>query len=222
MLLEACLDSLDLAIKAEKAGAGRIELCDRLDVGGTTPSRALIESVVRAVKIPVFPIIRPRGGDFTYSAPELESMKRDAEMAVDAGAAGVVIGVLKDDRTVDARRTREVMQVASRVPMTFHMAFDDTPDQAAALDTLMEIGITRVLTKGGARRAIDGVEKLRDLVTQSAGHIHILAGGGVRANNAEEIVRRSGVKEIHSRGLEVAEILAAGRRGERGSPQAAS
>lgn len=216
VLLEACLDSLDLAIKAEQAGAGRIELCDRLDIGGTTPSRALIESVVRAVKIPVFPIIRPRGGDFHYSSHEVESMKRDAEMALEAGAAGVVIGVLNADGTIDERRTRSVMESAPGVSVSFHMAFDSTPDQTAALETLVEIGIDRVLTKGGAPRAIEGVERLRALVEQSAGRIHILAGGGVRADNAEEIVRRSGVKEIHSRGLDVAAILAAGRRGDAG------
>lgn len=213
MLLEACLDSLDLAVRAEQGGAGRIELCDRLDVGGTTPSRELIEAVTRAVKIPVFPIIRPRGGDFFHSDAEVESMKRDVEMAAKAGAAGIVIGILNPDRTIDTRRSRAVMDVAPQLPATFHMAFDGVPDQIAALDTLMEIGIVRVLTKGGAPTALEGVERLAALVGHSAGRVHILAGGSVRETNVEEIVRRSGVREIHSRGTAVAAILAAARRG---------
>ncbi|HET9424052.1 MAG TPA: copper homeostasis protein CutC [Gemmatimonadaceae bacterium] len=213
MLLEACLDSLELAARAEQGGAGRIELCDRLDVGGTTPTRGLIERVVGAVGIPVFPIIRPRGGDFFHSADEVESMKRDVEVAAKAGAAGIVLGILHPDRTIDAERTRSVMDVAPHLPATFHLAFDQAPDPGLALETLVHIGIARVLTRGGGRTALDGVEGLRRLVGQSAGRIHIMAGGGVREDNAEEIVRRSGVREIHSRGTAVAEMVAAAKRG---------
>lgn len=216
MLLEACLDTLDLAIAAERGGAGRVELCDRLDVGGTTPSRELIRDVVGAVRIPVFPIIRPRGGDFVYSEKELGSMKRDAEMAVAAGASGIVLGVLRPDRTIDAERTRAVMDFAPTVPATFHLAFDDVPNQFAALETLVEIGVKRILTSGGARRAIEGADRLRELVEQSAGRLEIMAGGSIRAHNAAEIVARSGVREIHSRGTAVADILAAAELGARG------
>jgi copper homeostasis protein len=214
MLLEACLDTLDLAVKAEAAGAGRIELCDRLDVGGTTPSRELVTSVIGAVSIPVFPIIRPRGGDFFHSAAEIDSMKRDVEMVAKAGAAGIVLGVLHADRTVDAEQTRSVMDVAPQLPATFHMAFDKTPNQQDALAVIIDMGVIRVLTSGGAGKALDGVEQLRRLVVQSAGRVYILAGGSIRAHNAEEIVRRSGVREVHSRGTEVAAILAAAKRGE--------
>ena len=214
MLLEACLDTLDLAVKAEAGGAGRIELCDRLDIGGTTPSRALISSVVRAVTIPVFVIIRPRGGDFLYSQAEIDTMKKDVEMAAKAGAAGIVLGVLHPDRTVDVARTRSVMDVAPDLPATFHLAFDQTPNQRDALGAVIDAGLARVLTSGGAGKAVDGVEQLRQLVEQSAGRIHIMAGGGVRAHNAEEIVRRSGVREVHSRGTEVSAILAAAKRGD--------
>ena len=213
VLLEACLDSLDLAIAAEMGGAERIELCDRLDVGGTTPSKALIEQVVAAVKIPVFPIIRVRGGDFVHTDAEVDQMKRDVEMAARAGAAGIVIGILNPDGTIDKRRSREVMEVAPHLPATFHLAFDVAPDQIAALDDVAEIGIARILTRGGGKTALDGVEGLRHLVDHSAA-VRIMAGGGVREDNAEEIVRRSGVTEIHSRGLEVAKMVAAARRGE--------
>jgi copper homeostasis protein len=211
VLLESCLDSLELAIAAERGGAERIELCDRLDIGGTTPSRELIEQVVKAVRIPVFPIIRVRGGDFVHTDAEVEQMKRDAEMAVRAGGKGIVIGILKPDHTIDAKRTRAVMQVVPQVPATFHLAFDATRDRLEALGTVAEVGIARVLTKGGGRTALDGVDGLRELV-ENAGAVRVMAGGGVREDNAEEIVRRSGVTEIHSRGTNVAKIVAAARR----------
>jgi copper homeostasis protein len=214
MLLEACLDSLELAVAAEEGGAGRIELCDRLDVGGTTPSRELIEQVVAAVRIPVFPIIRVRGGDFFHSDAEVEQMKRDVEMAAAAGAAGIVIGILAPDRTIDRVRTRAVMDVAPHLPATFHLAFDQAADQAQALEAVAEIGIARILTRGGGKTALDGVEGLRRLVGQSAGRVQVMAGGSVREDNAEEIVRRSGVREIHSRGTAYREMVAAARRGE--------
>lgn len=214
VLLEACLDSLELAVAAEEGGAGRIELCDRLDVGGTTPSRELIEQVVAAVRIPVFPIIRVRGGDFFHSDTEVEQMKRDVEMAAAAGAAGIVIGILAPDRTIDRRRTRAVMDVAPHLPATFHLAFDQAADQAQALEAVAEIGIARILTRGGGKTALDGVEGLRRLVGQSAGRVQVMAGGSVREDNAEEIVRRSGVREIHSRGTGYREMVAAARRGE--------
>jgi copper homeostasis protein len=214
VLLEACLDSLDLAIAAERGGAGRIELCDRLDVGGTTPSRELIERIVRAVTIPVFPIIRVRGGDFFHARSEVEQMKRDAEMAACAGAAGMVLGILNPDRTIDARATREVMDVAPHLPATFHLAFDQAPDPAAALETMAEIGIARILTRGGGKTALEGVEGLRRLVAASRGRIQVMAGGSVREENAEAIVRQSGVREIHSRGTAVRAMIDAARRGE--------
>jgi copper homeostasis protein len=214
VLLEACLDSLELAVAAEEGGAGRIELCDRLDVGGTTPSRELIEQVVAAVRIPVFPIIRVRGGDFFHSDAEVEQMKRDVEMAAAAGAAGIVIGILAPDRTIDRVRTRAVMDVAPHLPATFHLAFDQAADQAQALEAVAEIGIARILTRGGGKTALDGVEGLRRLVGQSAGRVQVMAGGSVREDNAEEIVMRSGVREIHSRGTAYREMVAAARRGE--------
>lgn len=221
ILLEACLDSLELAQHAERGGAGRIELCDRLDIGGTTPDAGTIAAIVAAVRIPVFVIIRPRGGDFVYSSTEIEAMKRDVEMARRAGAAGIVLGILNADCTVDVARTQSVMDIAPDLPTTFHLAFDAVPDQRAALQALSDIGVARVLTSGGAGRAIDGMESLRQLVDQSAGRIRIMAGGGIREANVGEIVKRTGVKEIHSRGLAVAEILAganAAWRERRGPP----
>jgi copper homeostasis protein len=213
VLLEACLDSLELAIAAEQGGAGRIELCDRLDVGGTTPSRELIEQVVKAVRIPVFAIIRVRGGDFVHSGSEVIQMKRDVEMAAKAGAAGIVLGILKPDRTIDGEATRDVMDVAAHLPATFHLAFEETRDLSRALEALVDIGVSRILTRGGGKTALDGADGLHRLVEQARGRLQVMAGGSVREDNAEEIVRRTGVLEIHSRGTAVAEMVAAARRG---------
>jgi copper homeostasis protein len=207
VLLESCLDSVELATAAEQAGAGRIELCEHLEVGGTTPSEDLIRAVVGAIKIPVFAIIRPRGGNFFYTASELDRMKRDAEMAKRAGAAGIVVGVLRSDDTVDEQRTREVVQAADGLPATFHLAFERVPKQHDALDALMRIGMTRVLTKGGHRTALEGADALRSLVDHARDRIVVMAGGNVRETNVAEIVQKSGVREVHSRGLNVAEIV---------------
>lgn len=207
ILLEACLDSVDLAQAAERGGAKRIELCERLDIGGTTPSAALIRAVVEAVRIPVFAIVRPRGGDFHYSSAEVETMKRDAATLKGLGAAGLVLGILNADFTIDAGRNREVVDAANGLPATFHLAFERVPHQGKAVETLVDIGFERVLTKGGGKTALDGIDGIRRLADQSTGRIRIMAGGSVREDNVREIVDRTGVTEIHSRGLAVAEIL---------------
>lgn len=214
MLLEACLDSLELAVAAERGGAGRIELCDRLDIGGTTPPVELIKSVTRAVTIPVFVIVRPRGGDFFHTEAEVDAMRRDARIAVESGAAGIVLGILHRDRTIHRDATRSVIEMVPAVPATFHLAFDQVPDQLEALETLVGLGVERVLTSGGAGRAIDGVDRLRALVDRAGGRMAILAGGSIREDNAAEIVAKTGVSEIHSRGTNVAAIVSAARAGE--------
>lgn len=201
---------MDLARAAEWGGANRIELCDRLDVGGTTPSVELIETVVAAVRIPVFAIVRPRGGDFLYSESELDTMKRDATMMKGLGVRGLVVGVLNANDTIDAGRTREVIDAGDGLPATFHLAFEHVPNRRMGLETLIEIGVARLLTKGGGQTALDGADGIRDLVDQAAGRITIMAGGSVREQNVGEIVRRTGVVEIHTRGLAVADILARG------------
>jgi copper homeostasis protein len=208
IVLEACLDSVTLARAAAEGGARRIELCERLDIGGTTPSADLVRAMVDAVRIPIYPIIRPRGGDFCYSATEIDAMKRDASVMKELGASGIVIGILDARREIDRPRVRDVMDAANGLPVGFHLAFEQVPDQIEALETLIELGIERVLTKGGGRTALDGVAGLRALVERSAGRVGIMAGGSIREQNVAEIVRRSGVAEIHTKGLAVAEILA--------------
>jgi copper homeostasis protein len=200
ILVEACVETVASAMAAERGGAARLELCASLCDAGTTPSGGTIAAVKARVGIPVFVIVRPRGGGFVYSESELDVMRRDIDAVQGLGANGVVIGVLRDDARVDERRTRMLVDAAGSLPVTFHRAFDFTPDRAGALETLIACGVRRVLTSGGAATAVEGAGALAELVAQSAGRIGVLAGGGIREENVQELVRRSGVAEIHVRG----------------------
>lgn len=198
-LIEACVESVDEALAAEQGGAHRLELCDRLDVGGTTPSLELLDEVKRRVRIPVSVMIRPRGGVFVYTPGEVEQMRGDIGVARAHGADMLVIGVLDERGLVHAPVVRDLVERAGSTPVTFHRAFDEISDQASALETLIDAGVSRVLTGGGPHAAIDGANRLAQLAQQSAGRITIMAGGSVRAHNVRAIVDRSGVTEVHAR-----------------------
>ena len=200
ILVEACVETVASALAAERGGASRLELCASLCDAGTTPSAGAIAAVKARVGIPVFVIVRPRGGGFVYSDSEIDVMRRDIEAVRHMGADGIVTGVLRDDARVDERRTRSLVDAAGGLPVTFHRAFDFTPDRASALETLIACGVRRVLTSGGAATAVHGVGAIAELVAQSAGRIGVLAGGGIREESVQELVRRSGVAEIHVRG----------------------
>ncbi len=199
VLVEAAVDSLEDALAAVDGGADRLELCANLLVGGTTPDRTLIEAVLGRVEIPVYAMIRPRGGSFVYSGDELDGMRRDLGNALTLGCAGIVLGVLDHANRVDVVRTRSLADIAGGERVTFHRALDRTPDIIAAADAIMSIGISRVLTSGGAPNAQEGVEVLAALIDHCAGRLEILAGGGVRAHNVCDIVRRGKVREVHAR-----------------------
>ena len=199
VLVEACVDSVESSMAAERGGARRLELCDALFDGGTTPSAGMIAACREAVSIPVFVIIRPRGGGFLYSDIELDVMRRDIVAARERGADGVVIGVLRSDGTVHEDRVRSLVDVAGDMPVTFHRAFDFAPDLSAALATLESAGVSRVLTSGGAPSARDGVAVLALLVRQAGDRLTVMAGGSVREENVREIVDRTGVREVHVR-----------------------
>jgi copper homeostasis protein len=198
-LLECVVETAADAAAAERAGAARLELCVRLDLGGVTPPGALIERVIAGVDVPVFVMIRPRGGDFVYTEDEFSAMERAIDGARARGAHGIVLGILHPDARVDVERTRRLVERAAALPVTFHRAFDAVPDQAAAMDDVTDAGAQRILTSGAAATALDGAERLAHLVRQAAGRLTILAGGGVRAHNVREIVARSGVHEVHAR-----------------------
>ena len=207
VLIEACVDSVVSAVAAERGGAGRLELCDNLHDGGTTPSAGMITAVKAAVRIPVFVIVRPRGGGFVYAEHELGVMRLDIEASRMLGADGVVVGVLTPRNTVDEEQLRPLMDAAGDLPVTFHRAFDLVRDQAQGLEALMRLGVTRVLTSGGAPTAIEGASSIAALVRRAAGQLTIMAGGGVREETVQELVHRAGVREVHVRGTRVARSL---------------
>ena len=174
------MDSVESALAAERGGARRLELCDALFDGGTTPSAGMIAACRDRVSIPVFVIIRPRGGGFVYSEPELDVMRRDIEAARGLGANGVVLGVLRRDGDIDEQQTRSLVDAAGDLPVTFHRAFDFARDPGAAMETVISAGITRILTSGGAPTAREGVATLASLVRQAGDRLVVMAGGGVR------------------------------------------
>ncbi|MEE3230796.1 MAG: copper homeostasis protein CutC [Planctomycetota bacterium] len=197
ILLECCVGSVESAVNAELGGAGRVELCAALELGGVTPSSAAIRLARERIGIPLFVLIRPRGGDFHYSPLEVEVMKTDIAAARDLGADGIVLGILREDGNVDVERTAELIEAAGGASITFHRAFDSTPDPLAALETLRELGVNRVLTTGGARRAEEGLAGLGKLVEAAAGRIGILPGGGINHENCRQVVEQTGAREIH-------------------------
>lgn len=199
VLIEAAVESVDDAIAAVDGGADRLELCANLADGGTTPGEELIAEVVARVSVPVFVMIRPRGGSFVYSSSELDGMRRDIDRARELDADGFVFGVLNTSNRIDTIRTQSLVDAAADRPVTFHRAFDRVDDQFDALETLIDLGIPRVLTSGGAPTAHEGMTALRDLVEAADDRLLILAGGGIRFQNVEEIVEETGVIEVHAR-----------------------
>ena len=207
VLVEACVDSLASARAAAAAGAGRLELCQNLSEGGTTPSLDLLAEVRERVVLPLHVLLRPRG-DFCYAGDEIAGLLRDIAAARRLGADGVVLGALTSDRRVNADATRRLRDAARPLRVTFHRAFDQTRDPFEALDTLLELGIERLLTSGQAATADAGIPLLKELVTRGAGRITILAGGGIRERNAKWIVAATGVQELHLRyGAWFAEVV---------------
>jgi copper homeostasis protein len=167
-LLEVCVDSTAGLQRAQAGGARRIELCSRLDLGGLSPTPELLEAARERTKLPLHVMVRPRAGDFVYDAGELATMRTEIADLKELQVAAVVLGVLQSDRTIDLERVRELVQLARPLRVTFHRAFDDTPDLDAALDHLIALGVERVLTSGGAATAWDGRETLARLVAARA------------------------------------------------------
>ncbi|MGE3343986.1 MAG: copper homeostasis protein CutC [Vicinamibacterales bacterium] len=199
MFIEAAVESIGGVLAAEAEGVDRIELCGLLHDGAVTPSLGLMREALARVHTPIHVFIRPRVGDFVYSEADLAVMRADIDAARDAGAPGVVFGVLTPDSRIDDGVMAALIARARPMVVGFHRAFDQVPDQAAALETLIELGIAVVLTSGGPARAIDGVDQLRALQQQSAGRIEILAGGGITPDNVREVMSRSGVTHVHGK-----------------------
>ena len=197
-LLEISVESLDTALAAEHAGADRIELCAELNHGGITPSIAAMRKVHEELEIPVFPIIRPRQGDFVYNDNEFAAMRRAIATARDLGVEGVVLGILRVDRTVDVERTRELVEWAHPLEVTFHRAFDYAPDLLRALEDVLETGATRLLTAGGASSAPEGTTVLRKLIEAAGDRIVVVPGAGLHAANIAKLAADTRAREFHS------------------------
>jgi copper homeostasis protein len=200
LIIEACVDTVESAIAAQRGGADRMELCASLLEGGTTPSSGAIEIARNNVSIPIYVMIRPRGGDFLYSHADFEVMKRDVEMAKSLGVDGVALGILTKDGDVDIQRTRELIERARPLDITFHRAFDMTRDPHRSLEELIALGVNRVLTSGQEASAAEGVRLIRSLVEAARGRIAIMAGGGLNESNIRQVVTSGGVRELHFSG----------------------
>lgn len=196
--LEICAASLHSARAAQAGGAHRIELCQHLEQGGTTPSYGLLRQVLQELTIPVFVLIRPRPGHFVYDAGELAIMQADIGQCRRLGAAGVVLGALTPAGRVDLAACRPLIEAAGPLPVTFHRAFDDCPDPAQALEDVVGLGCARVLTAGGAATAEAGMARLAALLRQAAGRIGIMPGAGITAANVRAIAAATGAQELHA------------------------
>jgi len=200
LIREACVETFQEALRAREQGAERVELCDRLDLGGTTPSYALIESVRKALSIPVMVMIRPRGGNFVYDPMEIKIMQQNIETCKKIGVSGVVFGLLKRSGTVDQTLTKHLVEFASPMEVTFHKAIDVAPDPVAAIEELKWIqGITRVLSSGGAYTALTGASVLNEMIRRAEKRIIIMAGGKVTSENLEEMAQIIHTSEFHGK-----------------------
>lgn len=194
---ELCAESLEACLVASKGGANRIELCSALSEDGLTPSHALIRAAVQRSGLPVYVLLRPRGGDFLYDADEFALMQDDLQHARDLGASGFALGILRANSRVDVERTRELVKLAAPLEVTFHRAFDVTPSLEEALEDVISSGCRRVLTSGGACDVVAGSASLARLVERAAGRIEVAVGGGLRLENAASVARATKAVSFH-------------------------
>ncbi|MDD6113974.1 MAG: copper homeostasis protein CutC [Bacteroidales bacterium] len=196
--LESCCTDVEQIRRAQEAGARRIELCEKLAVGGVTPSAELLKAAISVAKVPVNVLVRPRGGDFVFSAAEADTMLRDIELCREAGAAAVVIGALDSRGDVDMPLMRRLCDAASGMSVTFHRAFDVCADPIAAFEDVLALGCDRLLTSGHESDAFKGRFFIAELVERAAGRIIVMPGCGVRRSNIARIAADTGAVEFHA------------------------
>jgi copper homeostasis protein len=196
--LEICANSVTSALIAQEGGATRVELCENLAEGGTTPSYAQIQVARKNLQIDLFPILRPRGGDFNYSDLEFEIMKTDLKVIKELGCDGVVFGILNQEGKVDKDRCAELLKLAQPLQVTFHRAFDKSADLFQAMEDIIELGFNRILTSGGKPTAIEGLEIIKKLVSSAKGRISIMPGSGVNEMNLQDLIIETNAVEFHT------------------------
>ncbi len=197
IVFELCAETIDACLAARDGGANRIELCSGLGEGGLTPSYAFIRAAIEQSGLPVHVLVRPRGAGFLYSSAEVAIMCDDITQIKSLGAAGVVLGMLRADNTVDVAGTRRLVEVAGNLKVTFHRAFDSTPSLPSALEDVIATGCERILTSGGKPNVVAGAESLGALFRQADGRIDIAVGGGLRLQNAASLSRLTGATHFH-------------------------
>jgi copper homeostasis protein len=196
--VEICVDSIASAVAAARGGAHRLELCASLAEGGITPSAGMIATVRSLVSIPVYVMIRPRGGDFCYSAEEFSAMKRDIAIARQLRADGVVLGILNEDGGIDLARCRELRDCAQSMTLTFHRAFDVSRDLTRSLTDIISLGFDRLLTSGGEQKVEDAVPVIVRLRELASDRIALMIGSGVNSDNVQRLIVQTGVREVHA------------------------
>ncbi len=197
LLLEIIASTVEDCLTAESGGADRIELCAAIGTGGLTPSMGTLIEAKRRVRVPIMAMVRPRSGGFGYSEADFAAMQRDASLLLEQGADGIVFGVLHSDGSVDTTRCGKLLELAGGRETVFHRAFDVVPDPLRALDELIDLGFTRVLTGGQKKTALEGRDLIRTLMVRAGGRIEVLAGGGVRAPNVRQLLEATGCTQVH-------------------------
>jgi copper homeostasis protein len=197
VLLEIVCSSLDDCLTAERGGTDRIELCAAIATGGLTPSLGTLIEAKKRLRIPIVTMVRPRAGGFCYCEEDFSVMRRDAALLLEHGADGIVFGILRSDGTLDISRCGNMVALAGARQTVFHRAFDVTPDAVNALDDLIDLGFTRVLTSGGQKTALEGSDLIRRLIVTAGRRIEVLPGGGVRAYNVRQLVEATGCTQVH-------------------------
>ena len=199
MIKEACVESFEKALEAQNNGANRIELCENLAVGGTTPSYGTVKVCLEKLDIPIFPMIRARGGNFIYSKDEIEIMKEDIKIFKELGVKGVVLGCLTSDNKIDLELTKKLVNLAYPMEVTFHKAIDEIQNPLDYIDNLINIGIKRILTSGGKATALEGKDLINEMIKKSNGRLKIVVAGKVTKENLNELSNLISADEFHGK-----------------------
>ena len=199
MIKEACVESFEKALEAQSNGANRIELCENLAVGGTTPSYGTVKICLEKLNIPIFPMIRARGGNFVYSKDEIKIMKEDIKIFKELGVKGVVLGCLTSDNKIDLELAKELVDLAYPMEVTFHKAIDEILNPLDYIDDLVNIGIKRILTSGGKATALEGKDLINEMIKKSNGRLKIVVAGKVTKENLNGLSNLISADEFHGK-----------------------